>query len=1280
MMRVRLPGLATALLAAATLLAAAAPAATPLPQPVVAIGDHETLVTFPATASAAEAAGGRGAVIALPPDASLASAAIVTGDARAVTVASPLPRLRGLPLAVVRLEGAGAGEVTVAVRHDGHWQAKGPRRHASCVLHAGVAGRPQGGPKSLADPAGGSYVIVTAPQYAGALAPLVEWKRRKGWPVVMATTDETSTSNGGIQAWLREAYETWDTPPEYVLLVGDVDSVPSWSFSGNVTDLPYALLDGDDWFPDVMLGRFSVANLTECQAMVAKTVAYEKTPYLDQTHWFTRGLMVAGQFASTTPMHTVRFCGEQLASIGFDPIAEIYPDDFSDPENWGYSDGNYIVSPLQNHLGYGVRQNEGPQVIKAQLDAGASLVIYRGWAYGAAGWEPPHYTVDEIPSLANGAMTPVVMSFVCLNGDFAAPEPCFGEVFTRTGGSVPEQFRGAVAFIGNGEHWSHTRYNDAMAISLAQRIVDPQLTTLGGLLNATKLRFLEHFPGHLDDQGDEDSVEFYFHIYNVLGDPELNYYRAVPTALDVTHPTDLAVGTTQVTVDVAEAGGAPLAGARVGVVQGDALLGRALTGAGGRAQIVLTAPIGSGPVHVTASHADRRPYQGQINAAATGDFVALEDLGLDDAGGDGAPGAGEALALAPVFRNQGAAPSGAATVTLAADGPVAVTAASAALPAIPAGEAGQVGSPLALAVDAAAEDGSLVRGSLTVEHGGAADVSGFELAVRAPDLQLTAVTAAGSTWLEPGTSAELALTLTNHGSVGTAGGTLDLALVPLAGASLAPASVSFGPVAPGASAACGPVTVTLAAGVAAGQDLVIQAQARCDDGPEQARHLAVSIGDGAVSEPTGPDGYGYYAYDSADYLYPDQRPVYRWREISTAFGGPGTRLPLDDDNYATDVTVDLPFTFRFYGQDFDRVRVSDNGWLSFHDSDDSYNFYNWPLPSTHGNGAVVAPFWDNLTTAPMESPEDDPVGLDSDGVYWFHDAAAGEFIVQWSRMRHYKTVVAEDESGPGVTDLKTFQTVLRDPQVHATPTGDGEILFHYREVVDNDYLRMYASVGIESPDETDGLQLTYDSVRTAGVLSFGPLRAVRLTTAPPERVPLAVTGLQRVQHGGQATVTWECRDGRPIQGWRLVALHDGGRRLLTDGVLAAGVRSATVGAPAAAEIQLEAVLPHGVTVAAGTARSATAVALRLGAPRPNPTAGEASIAFALPRAGDVRLRVFDVRGRCVRTLVDGQAAAGEAVAIWRGRDDRGRTLPDGVYFYRLEHAGQILTRKLLLVR
>lgn len=93
-----------------------------------------------------------------------------------------------------------------------------------------------------------------------------------------------------------------------------------------------------------------------------------------------------------------------------------------------------------------------------------------------------------------------------------------------------------------------------------------------------------------------------------------------------------------------------------------------------------------------------------------------------------------------------------------------------------------------------------------------------------------------------------------------------------------------------------------------------------------------------------------------------------------------------------------------------------------------------------------------------------------------------------------------------------------------------------------------------------------------------------------------------------------------------------------------------------------------------------AAGLRLGPARPNPARGSASVAFALPTAGHARLELFDVRGRRVRTLVDGPRPAGAHVARWDGRDESGAPAAAGVYFLRLEAAGATRGGRLALLR
>lgn len=80
--------------------------------------------------------------------------------------------------------------------------------------------------------------------------------------------------------------------------------------------------------------------------------------------------------------------------------------------------------------------------------------------------------------------------------------------------------------------------------------------------------------------------------------------------------------------------------------------------------------------------------------------------------------------------------------------------------------------------------------------------------------------------------------------------------------------------------------------------------------------------------------------------------------------------------------------------------------------------------------------------------------------------------------------------------------------------------------------------------------------------------------------------------------------------------------------------------------------------------------------RPNPFVSSTDLRFTIERPGRVELSLFDVSGRRVRTLVSGEVEAGEHVATWDGRDDRGRPMPAGTYFSRLTGIDASGTRKI----
>jgi hypothetical protein len=83
---------------------------------------------------------------------------------------------------------------------------------------------------------------------------------------------------------------------------------------------------------------------------------------------------------------------------------------------------------------------------------------------------------------------------------------------------------------------------------------------------------------------------------------------------------------------------------------------------------------------------------------------------------------------------------------------------------------------------------------------------------------------------------------------------------------------------------------------------------------------------------------------------------------------------------------------------------------------------------------------------------------------------------------------------------------------------------------------------------------------------------------------------------------------------------------------------------------------------------------------PNPFNPLCTIRYDIAQAGKASMRVFDVNGSVVRTLVDAWREPGAYSEVWDGKADDGSTLPSGVYFYRLQAGDFVATRKMVLLR
>ena len=82
----------------------------------------------------------------------------------------------------------------------------------------------------------------------------------------------------------------------------------------------------------------------------------------------------------------------------------------------------------------------------------------------------------------------------------------------------------------------------------------------------------------------------------------------------------------------------------------------------------------------------------------------------------------------------------------------------------------------------------------------------------------------------------------------------------------------------------------------------------------------------------------------------------------------------------------------------------------------------------------------------------------------------------------------------------------------------------------------------------------------------------------------------------------------------------------------------------------------------------------------NPSRGAAALVFEVPRPGTVRARIFDVRGRLVRTLFEGESATGDRTVRWDGRGADGSAAASGVYFFRIDTPEGSAIRKVAFLR
>ncbi len=393
-----------------------------------------------------------------------------------------------------------------------------------------------------------TYVIIAHSGFRGAkLNEFIQWKRASGFNVIDIYTDgseldtsTTATLRSSIKTYLQSLYES-STPQSYILFIGDVELIPSCEgvagTTSHVTDLYYCTYDGaSDYIPDAYYGRFPADNPSDLEAMIDKTIQYEKYDFTNAAdeNYLDNYMFIAGLDDDFQVSHA-------NAQVNYATTE--------------YFDNTYkYLAP--DYTGVSNLSNE----IKDNFNTGMGFVNYTGHCF-ETGWQD-ELSNGDVASLSENDMFGLVIGNCCLSNKFDYDD-CLGETL------IKKKQSGAVGYIGaSGDTlWDEDVYwavgKPSLELSNANTSNHTFMNTETGVYDGlfhTGLTADQWYitAGQIVQRGnlsvsESTSLEaqYYWEVYHLMGDPSLIPFLEKPSVYSTTPSiTELyACGTTKCTIN-----------------------------------------------------------------------------------------------------------------------------------------------------------------------------------------------------------------------------------------------------------------------------------------------------------------------------------------------------------------------------------------------------------------------------------------------------------------------------------------------------------------------------------------------------------------------------------------------------------------------------------------------------------------------------------------------------------------------------------------------------------
>lgn len=890
---------------------------------------------------------------------------------------------------------------------------------------------------------------------------LVDWHRRKGLDASYVTLAQTGTSALSVRNYISNLYTSSNGALEFVCMFGDPGASSTYSTptgsSSDGYDNYLGVLNpsggpNPDPVSDIAVGRIPSDGQSTLQAIINKTINYESNPYVGDPTWFTNTYCAAHTYLVFSNPSTKEYTRQIMLQYGMScPPVAVYSGGISATQVNGILDD--LISVFNHRMSW-ISQMTNDDLASAPAVGGTGTI---------------------------GGALPLVYTMTCGTGNYNSGGQGLSEQWLMPPTQTPTSPRGAIGCVGLLGSGTHVPYNNIVDAGAMYGIYALDIHEMGIINIAGKLELYKNYQNFVPS-----AVTNFCYWANLMGDPATKIWTKNLFTTNVAHAATISRGTNNVSITVTNPLAQNVEGALVCLLKGTETFARGYTNANGTVNLPVATPT-TGTMQVTVTKDDQRPYLGDITVNTVAANLAFNTLSIDDDNISGTIGnnddvlnPGETIDLNINLTNTGTSTTVtgiSGTLTSATPG-VAIVNGSRTYANIAPGGNANPSSPFRIAVTSVF-NGEPVTLNLNLTSGQGNFTVRLDATPSAADVAFTSFTFGGPGGnLNPNESGTFTPTITNTGSRSLVGADGILrSLDPRV--SVTDSVGLFGNINAGATGNSNSNTfaISISSAMFNGHQTLMQLVVYDDNGFRDSTDFYLTIGTFTSTSPSGPEAYGYYAFDNTESQPANAASEYEWIEIAPAFGGSGTSLNMNDTSEDGDDTqvLTLPFNFTFYGNTFNQITVCSNGWIAFGSYPTMIDFRNYRMGTPMGPPNQVAAYWDDLRVSGA-----------SENVYIYYDTAEDYYVIEW-RARTLWTNVVE-----------TFQIILYDPASYPSATGDGKIKVQYNTVNlsanhatnDNDY----ASVGIQNQDHSIGLDYYFWNSYGPGAASLTSGRSIMYTT------------------------------------------------------------------------------------------------------------------------------------------------------------------------------------------